>query len=76
MAEPTERLLSGFSLLNTHFVIHTTSSTSLYAISKRKRMGLIVSNLPFGVLINVYRKPVIAQQAVPLVERFCDRLKT
>lgn len=48
----------------------------IYAIGPKRRLGLIVRALPRGVgyLVVLYRRPHLAQQVVPHVERFIDTL--
>ena len=47
----------------------------MYAISRRRMSGLLVNNLPFGVLLTVFKRPVLMQQVVPVIEKLCDRLR-
>jgi len=45
--------LNGFKLLNHHFTVYFKNNCSIYAITKRRRFGLIINNLPFGILLTM-----------------------
>jgi len=58
------------------FFIFHASPSSVYATTFRKRHGLIINRLPFGVMLTAYSKPREAHQVAPIVEKFADMLKT
>ena len=48
---------------------------SVYAVSKLNRFGLVVINLPFGVLITSHRHPVTSAVASDFVENAAGLLR-
>ena len=50
-------------------------SYSMYCMSENRQSGLIVCNLPYGMMITTYSQPVKAQDAIKLVENACTLLR-
>jgi len=48
---------------------------SVYAVSKLNRFGLIVINLPFGILIASHRHPITSAIASDFVENAAEVLR-
>eukprot|EP00026_Physarum_polycephalum_P020641 Phypoly_transcript_23361.p1 GENE.Phypoly_transcript_23361~~Phypoly_transcript_23361.p1 ORF type:complete len:139 (+),score=23.56 Phypoly_transcript_23361:79-495(+) len=65
----------GIEIGQIQFRIFEKTMKSVYGISHRKREGIIINNLPFGVLVSIYTRPHTAQTVVPKVEKFCDLLR-
>ena len=74
-----ENITHGFTVdLNSQqvkFVIRHYNYHSVYSISKANQMGLIVINLPFGVLIASHTYPVTSAVAALHVEDVCYFLR-
>ncbi|XP_070578259.1 uncharacterized protein [Ptychodera flava] len=58
-----------------NFKIYKKTNCSIYATSHGNKLGLIVCNLPYGVLICTYGYPHTAGIAVKHVEQFSDLLR-
>ncbi|XP_033733897.1 uncharacterized protein LOC117323019 [Pecten maximus] len=58
-----------------NFTVYKRSFCSIYATSNGNRDGLIICNLPHGVMLCTYHLPVQSGQVITLVERFCDVLR-
>ena len=70
----------GFTLerddnVKVHYKVYKKSLCSMYCMSENRQSGLIVCNLPYGMLITTYSQPVKAQDAVELVENACTLLR-
>ncbi|XP_067680498.1 uncharacterized protein [Haliotis asinina] len=59
----------------TEFKVYQKTYCSVYATSVGNTEGLIVSNLPHGILLCTYRHPVQPGIAIKHVEQFCDQLR-
>jgi len=70
-----EKITREFNLLKKKFFVFQTSKCSAYSITKSRTYGLIVNNLPFGVMLSVWKKPKLAQQVIPAVEDIADVLR-
>ncbi|XP_048240842.1 uncharacterized protein LOC124140665 isoform X2 [Haliotis rufescens] len=57
------------------FKVYQKTYCSVYATSPGNTEGLIISNLPHGVLLCTYRHPVQPGIAIKHVEQFCDLLR-
>ena len=56
-----------------HVVRHTWNAVCL--VSKFRREGLVICHLPAGMLLVCsFRRPVLAHQAIPAVEKACELL--
>ena len=47
----------------------------MYCMSENRQSGLIICNLPYGMLITTYSQPVKAQDAIEVVENACTLLR-
>lgn len=65
----------GFSGKEIHFTIYRKSHNSVYATSARNSQGLVVCNLPSGVLVASYSQPHTSSQAIFIVETACQVLR-
>ena len=61
-----------FNLLEQKAIVFQQTPCDIYAISRRKQLGLCVNNLPFGVLVCVYCKPYLPQTVIPRLEKLCS----
>ncbi|KAL6077930.1 hypothetical protein QOT17_001973 [Balamuthia mandrillaris] len=64
-----------FHLLGLRFSPWKVSAQAIYAVSPNKERGMLLHNLPHCLLLTVYKKPLFAQQVIPVVESFCDVLR-
>ncbi|XP_025105807.1 uncharacterized protein LOC112571189 isoform X2 [Pomacea canaliculata] len=62
------------SLKNKVFKIYHKTYTSIYSVSTDNQMGLLVSKLPYAVMVCVYSSPVTSAKAVKQLEYFCDKM--
>ncbi|XP_069116057.1 uncharacterized protein [Argopecten irradians] len=58
-----------------NFKVYKRSHCSIYATSGGNRDGLMICNLPHGVMLCTYHLPVQSGQVITVVERFCDILR-
>ena len=67
---PPERLMvRGFDVR-----IHRQTRNTIYAVGED--IGMCIAKLPTGVLVCTYRPPVEAGVAGPIIEGFCDKVRT
>ena len=64
-----------FNLLDQRAVVFKQTPCDVYAISRRKQLGLCVNNLPFGVLVSVFQKPHLPQTVIPRLEKLCSSFR-
>ncbi|XP_013405741.1 uncharacterized protein LOC106170429 isoform X2 [Lingula anatina] len=57
------------------YKVYQKTYCSAYATSQGNQEGLIVCNLPYGILISTFSYPQVAAVAVKVVENFCDKLR-
>lgn len=48
----------------------------MYCVSDNRQNGLVVCNLPYGVLITTHSHPVKPEEAIDLVEQACALLRS
>lgn len=65
-----------FTLLQQKAFVFKQTACDVYAITRRKQLGLCLNNLPFGLLISVFQKPQLPQTVVPKVEAICMSLRS
>nr|XP_047127177.1 uncharacterized protein LOC124808124 [Hydra vulgaris] len=74
-----ENVAHGFTidinLQEVKFVIRHYNFHSVYSVSKANQMGLIVINLPFGVIVSSHTYPVTSAVASQHVEDVCYLLR-
>jgi len=58
------------------FITIRRTECALHAFTSGRRRGLCVHNLPMGLLLVVFPRSQLPQQVVPLVEKFCDGLRS
>lgn len=71
----SEKQVPALSILGQKLIVYKQTNCDIYAISRRKSLGLCLNNLPFGVLISVFEKPVIPQTAILKLEALCSKLR-
>lgn len=71
----TEHPAGAVEVLGQKAIVYKQTPCDLYAISRRKQLGVCINNLPFGVLISVFRKPQLPQTVIPLLEKACAKLR-
>ncbi|CAH1791395.1 unnamed protein product [Owenia fusiformis] len=57
------------------YKIYKKTFCSVYATSERNQEGLVVCNLPYGILIVTHSQPQPGVKAIKLIEQFCDQLR-
>lgn len=65
-----------FTLLQQKAIVFKQTACDVYAITRRKQLGLCLNNLPFGLLISVFQKPQLPQTVVPKLEAICMSLRS
>lgn len=58
-----------------HFKVFKQTYCSIYGTSDGNRDGLAVCNLPYGIMICTYHLPVKSNQAMKVIESFCEILR-
>ncbi|XP_060074670.1 uncharacterized protein LOC132554380 [Ylistrum balloti] len=58
-----------------NFTVYKRSHCSIYATSGGNRDGLMICNLPHGVMLCTYHLPTQSGKVIPMVEHFCDMLR-
>ena len=71
----SEQPAGAVHILGHKAIVYRQTPCDVYAISRQKLLGVCISNLPFGVLITVFQKPQLPQTVVPLLEKFCAKLR-
>lgn len=66
---------TAFTLLGHKVIVYKQTPCDVYAISRRKRLGVCFNNLPFGLLISVFEKPQLPQTVIPKLEAMCSVLR-
>lgn len=66
---------TGYHTSHQKFVIRKKTFHSVYAISKMNKCGMVVINLPFGILITSHRYPVTSAVASDFVEAAAGLLR-
>jgi hypothetical protein len=56
-------------------VVCQRTDTSLFAVSRCKRLGVLASYLPSGILVSTFGHPHLPQLVLPRVEAVCDLLR-
>lgn len=62
-------------ILGCKAIVFKQTARDLYAITRRKHMGVCVNNLPFGVVVSIFQKPQLPQLVIPSVELVCAKLR-
>lgn len=66
---------SALTLLGHKLIVYKQTLCDVYAISRRKTIGVCFNNLPFGLLISVFERPQLPQTVVPMLEVTCSCLR-
>lgn len=48
---------------------------SVYAVTHKNRGGIIVCDLPYGILVATYSLPCTSVKAIDIVEKACELLR-
>ncbi|XP_064603769.1 uncharacterized protein LOC135469158 isoform X2 [Liolophura sinensis] len=59
----------------TRFKIFKKTYCSIYCTTKGHNSGLVIGNLPHGILLCTYHRPVHSVQATQTIEAFCNKLR-
>ena len=65
-----------FEVAGQQCVVFQRTDCDTLAVSKQRKLGLVVSVLPFGVLVSTFARPVFPQMVVPALLSIVDRLRT
>ena len=57
-------------------VVFKRGDCDILAISRRRRLGLCVHALPFGILVCTYGRTKLPQEVVPKLLQICDTLRS
>ncbi|KAL5008255.1 hypothetical protein ScPMuIL_013836 [Solemya velum] len=57
------------------FKVYQKSYCSIYATSEGSSDGLVICNLPYGLLVCTYHRPIQDGHAIQVIENFCDLLR-
>ena len=71
----SELPVEAFTLLGQKVIVFKQTPCDMYAISRRKQLGLCLNNLPFGLLISIFHKPQLPQTVIPKLETVCRSLR-
>ena len=71
----SEKQADALTLLGQKLIVYKQTDCDIYAIGRRRSVGLCLNNLPFGVLVSVFEKPIIPQIAIPKLEALCTKLR-
>ena len=66
---------SALTLLGHKLIVYKQTPCDVYAISRRKKIGVCFNNLPFGLLISVFERPQLPQTVIPMLEVTCSVLR-
>ena len=64
-----------FTLLGYKAIVFKQTPCDVYAIARRKQLGVCLNNLPFGMLVSVFQKPQLPQTVIPQLEAICASLR-
>ena len=64
-----------FRLARQTAVVFRRTDCDILAISHRRRLGLCIHTLPFGVLVVAYSRASLPQEVVPKILKVCDALR-
>ena len=67
---------SAFRLAGQSAVVFRRTDCDILAISHRRRLGLCIHALPFGILVCTYSRARLPQEVVPRVLKVCDLLRS
>ena len=67
---------SAFHLAGQCAVVFKQGDCDILAISRRRRLGLCVHALPFGILVCTYGRTKLPQEVVPKLLQICDTLRS
>ena len=69
-------LPSAFCLAGQRAIVFKQGDCDILAISRRRRLGLCVHALPFGILVCTYGRTKLPQEVVPKLLQICDTLRS
>lgn len=67
---------SAFQVAGRRAVVFRRTECDIHAISCRRKLGLCVHALPFGILVVTYSRRTLPQEVVPKVLHICDTLRS
>jgi hypothetical protein len=72
-----EDVCPSLTLRDQKLIVVKKSLCTLCAVSERRKLGLMVGNLPANlVLAATFKRPAIAQQVLPEFERVCSLVRS
>lgn len=71
----SEQPIGAVKILGHKAIVYRQTPCNIYAISRRKQLGVCINNLPFGVLVSVFQKPQLPQTVIPVLERICSKFR-
>ena len=71
----SEQQVEAVSILGHKAIVFKQGPCNIYAISRRRQLGVCINNLPFGVLVSVFQKPQLPQTVIPMLEKICSNFR-
>ncbi|KAM7440967.1 hypothetical protein ABFA07_009953 [Porites harrisoni] len=68
-------LQTGKDASENKYIIYSKSFCSVYAVTHKNRGGIIVCDLPYGILVATYSFPCTSVKAIDIVEKACELLR-
>ena len=65
-----------FWLAGQRAVVFRRTDCDILAISHKRKLGLCIHALPFGILVCTYSRARLPQEVIPKVLQICDMLRT
>lgn len=65
-----------FQVAGQRAVVFRRTDCDILAISRRRRLGLCIYALPFGILVASYGRAKLPQEVVPRMLQICDMLRS
>lgn len=65
-----------FQIAGQRAVVFRRTDCDILAISRRRRLGLCIHALPFGILVASYGRAKLPQEVVPRMLQICDMLRS
>jgi hypothetical protein len=65
-----------FQIAGQRAIVIRYTECDVLAISRRRRLGLCIHALPFGILVASYSRAKLPQEVVPRILQICDKLRS
>ena len=71
----SDQQAEALTVLGQKCIVYKQTPCDIYAISRRRRLGVCLHGLPFGTLVSVFEKPHIPQTVIPKLEAICSAFR-